>query len=221
MATRSLPITISLAVSALLHGAALFAYLPPMEVAGKSVPGLTIDLLAAQTSVSRHASDVAKKQPREQQVHKPKANKRVIPAVIHAGNRDDAFSADAVTVAAPAETTQLRVAQTRSQSTKSSVAENNNGQRDALLEMLHKAIDEHKRYPYLAKRQRREGTVRVGFAIETDGRVNQLSVVDSSRSLMLDEAALAAVTQIQPFAPAQAMLDRRQEFQVDIVFSML
>lgn len=221
MASRYQPITISLAITALLHVAVLFVILPPLKTTGNTEPGLSVELVAAQTLRSPEVSAVKAEATVRQQVQvEAKAENRKRPAVIHASHRDAVVSSDNTLAAKPVQRDRDRV-QPRLQNTASSVAASNNAQSDALLEMLHTAIDQHKRYPYLAKRQRREGTVRVGFAIDIDGRINQLSVVDSSRSLMLDEAALAAVTKIQPFTPAQRMLDRRQEFQVDIVFSML
>lgn len=62
---------------------------------------------------------------------------------------------------------------------------------------LKKAI----RYPWLARLKRFEGTVRIGFLIESDGAVRNVHVAASSDYRMLDKAAVLIVKNISDFPP--------------------
>jgi periplasmic protein TonB len=90
----------------------------------------------------------------------------------------------------------------------------------AMLELLHNQISDHKQYPYLARRQRREGTARVGFMLHPDGRIDNTALLESSRSPALDHAALSAVAAVAPFRPAVQYLSQAQTFHVDVVFRL-
>lgn len=90
-----------------------------------------------------------------------------------------------------------------------------------IIELLHNSISNHKEYPYLARRQRREGVATVGFVLHPDGSVRDTHLVVSSRSSMLDRAALAAVQSIEPFTPARDYLNKAEEFSIDVVFKLL
>ena len=91
----------------------------------------------------------------------------------------------------------------------------------SILELLHSKISEHKQYPYLARRQRREGIATVEFVLQPDGAILNPRLVQSSRTRVLDKAALDAVKGIAPFEPARGYLDQAEAFRVDVVFSML
>lgn len=94
-------------------------------------------------------------------------------------------------------------------------------QRHAILELLHRRISDNKEYPYLARRQRREGVARVSFVLYPDGKIENTHLVTSSRAAALDRAALSAVKHIEPFTLAQEYLEHAEEFQVDIEFDLL
>jgi TonB family protein len=94
-------------------------------------------------------------------------------------------------------------------------------QQHAMLELLHARISDNKEYPYLARRQRREGVARVAFVLHPDGRIENTHLVTSSRAAALDRAALSAVKHIEPFTVAQEYLEHAEEFQVDIEFDLL
>lgn len=90
-----------------------------------------------------------------------------------------------------------------------------------IIELLHSSISRHKQYPYLAIRQRREGVARVEFVLHPDGAINDTRLVQSSRTRMLDKAALDAVKRIEPFRLAKDYLDKPEAFQVDVVFNVM
>ena len=89
-----------------------------------------------------------------------------------------------------------------------------------LVSLLHEEIARHKQYPSLAKRQQREGTATVSFALYPDGAIDQVNVVSSSGFGRLDKAALYAVSEAAPFEAAEHYLDRARHFKVNIVFSL-
>ena len=89
-----------------------------------------------------------------------------------------------------------------------------------LLRLLHRAIDRHKRYPRNARLLGGEGTTIVDFRLSSDGTVSALRVDRSSGFDALDAAALEAVRDIAPFAPATEYLHAPRRFQVRIVFRL-
>lgn len=94
-------------------------------------------------------------------------------------------------------------------------------QKHTIIELLHDSISRNKEYPYLARRQRREGVATVGFVLHPDGTINNARLVASSRARILDRAALAAVKHIEPFAPARNYIHQAEEFRIDVVFKLL
>ncbi|OPX34582.1 MAG: hypothetical protein B1H11_10625 [Desulfobacteraceae bacterium 4484_190.1] len=65
--------------------------------------------------------------------------------------------------------------------------------------MVRMMIESHKQYPYAARKRQIQGRVVVRFVIGADGTVSDISLVESSRHRLLDEAALAAVKTSSPF----------------------
>jgi protein TonB len=78
----------------------------------------------------------------------------------------------------------------------------------------------HKSYPDLARRRGQEGTVVVRFTVDRDGRVQDVSLVHSSGSDALDEAAqaLLANARLPAFPPEMAMA--RQTLTVPIRYRL-
>lgn len=90
----------------------------------------------------------------------------------------------------------------------------------ALLALLHQAIDRGKRYPPLARRQRREGTATVRFRLSPSGELDAIDIDRSSGFGMLDTAAISAVSRVAPFAPARTLLSEATRFKVDVTFRL-
>jgi TonB family protein len=91
----------------------------------------------------------------------------------------------------------------------------------SIVELLHTSISQHKQYPYLAIRQRRGGVARVAFVLHPDGAIDDARLIQSSRTRILDQAALDAVKRIEPFKVAQDYLEKPEAFQVDVVFNVM
>jgi protein TonB len=94
-------------------------------------------------------------------------------------------------------------------------------QQHSILELLHRRIADNKKYPYLAKRQRREGITTVAFVLHPSGMIEGAHLINSSQATALDRAALSAVKGIAPFIPAKAYLKQAETFKVDVVFKLL
>lgn len=90
----------------------------------------------------------------------------------------------------------------------------------ALLAFLHAQISKHKRYPALARRQRREGTATVAFHLRPNGGLERLAVLHSSGHGALDDAALRAVRGGAPFQLAGAGLLAPRRFTVSVSFQL-
>jgi protein TonB len=88
------------------------------------------------------------------------------------------------------------------------------------LQLLHAAIDGHKRYPRMARRLRREGVATVLFRLHPDGDLDALALADSSGFAALDAAALRAVAAVAPFTPAAKFLTRETRFRVGVEFHL-
>ena len=92
--------------------------------------------------------------------------------------------------------------------------------RGELLSLLHEAISREKRYPMLARRQRREGTTTVSFRLSPSGEMDAIGVDHSSGFSLLDTAAVSAVSRVAPFAPARIFLSDVTRFKVDVTFKL-
>jgi len=89
-----------------------------------------------------------------------------------------------------------------------------------LQRLLLAEINLHKHYPLSALRMGQQGTARVGFRLRRNGYIDALAVLRSSGHESLDRAALSAIHNIQPFAPADRLLTKTADLQIDIVFQL-
>jgi periplasmic protein TonB len=82
-------------------------------------------------------------------------------------------------------------------------------------------LERFKRYPLAARQQGEQGTVRVAFTINHEGRVLSSRIVQSSGSPMLDEETLAMLTRAQPMPrPPEKMADTELSFVVPVRFTL-
>lgn len=95
------------------------------------------------------------------------------------------------------------------------------GQRaDELRKFVYEAINRQKNYPYMARRQHREGLVKLNFVMHPNGNVTNIAIVESSRFDMLDKAAMQAIESISPFHLAAEYLTMQQHYDVGIDFRL-
>lgn len=69
----------------------------------------------------------------------------------------------------------------------------------AALEKIRSRIEEAKFYPGWARRQGIEGTVELLFTLSADGRVQEVRILRSSGSSILDEAAVQVIRRAAPY----------------------
>jgi TonB family protein len=67
------------------------------------------------------------------------------------------------------------------------------------LSQVRQIIERHKQYPWRARFQGLEGTTQLRFRILPTGEPEEIQVVESSKSAMLDEEAVAAVKRVARF----------------------
>lgn len=86
--------------------------------------------------------------------------------------------------------------------------------------LLLRHIERYRRYPLDAQQAGIEGTVRVHFLMDRDGRVLDIWVEMSSGSRLLDEEAMAAVMRARPLPPPPAGWPGRFGVTLPIGFSL-
>jgi periplasmic protein TonB len=92
---------------------------------------------------------------------------------------------------------------------------------DAYLEMVRSRIETRKRYPQQARASFKEGRVLVRFTVAADGGIRSLGVGKSSKTKVLDEAALQAVRSAAPFpAPPRRLFKGEIPLELTIVFEL-
>jgi len=89
-----------------------------------------------------------------------------------------------------------------------------------LRKYVYEAINREKHYPYIARKQRREGLVKLDFVMHPDGQVTDVLIIQSSRYTVLDKAAKQAVEAISPFHLAAKYLESQHHYIVGIDFRL-
>lgn len=92
-------------------------------------------------------------------------------------------------------------------------------EKNALLTLLHEAIQKHQHYPLSAQEMEQEGRTRLQFTLYQNGNISHLRITQSSGITSLDQAALAAVQAALPFQGVEIYLDQAEEYSVDVIFS--
>ena len=91
---------------------------------------------------------------------------------------------------------------------------------DALLRLLHTAIQQQQHYPQAAMQMERQGSATVKFTLLKNGSIRNLQLVKSSGTESLDRAALAAVHDAEPFKNTDEYLDTARDFSIEVVFEL-
>jgi TonB family protein len=221
MDTGFRPISVSTAFSLLLHASLAVAVLQTQEVIQATGRGVEIELVSSSYISQQHETEQAA-------TSAASMPQQISPAQQQERNNNNT-PAESIEARQESATKQLAKApvpepdsidsdageKTVSRST--NAAMNNN----SIIELLHSKISEHKQYPYMARKQRREGVARVEFVLHPDGSIDDAHLVNSSRTRSLDNAAIKAVESIEPFLFAKEYLQQPEAFQVDVVFNVL
>lgn len=81
-------------------------------------------------------------------------------------------------------------------------------------------LEQAKQYPWLARVRGQEGTVRVGFIINRSGEAEEINLLESSRSKILDDEAVATVKRVGRFAHLPREWNQNVQIQVPMVFQL-
>ncbi|MDY6856174.1 MAG: TonB family protein [Thermodesulfobacteriota bacterium] len=93
--------------------------------------------------------------------------------------------------------------------------------RNDYFEMVRLRIESQKDYPEMARIKYIEGHTTVGFIITRSGIVTELTIIKSSRTKALDEAAISAVRKASPFpSPPSALFKGLIPMELTIVFEI-
>ena len=215
------PISVSAAFSLLLHASLAVAVLQTGDVIQAMGEGVEIELVSSsyisrQVETEQAANKAASMPQQQQPAAQQETHNRNSPAENIDARQEDTTRQLAkvpASVSNSIDNDAGEKAVTRSTDT----ARNNS----TIIELLHSKISEHKQYPYMARRQRREGVARVEFVLYPDGSIDEAHLVNSSRTRSLDNAAIKAVESIEPFLFAKEYLQQPEAFQVDVVFNVL
>jgi len=221
MDTGTRSISVSTAFSLALHAAFAVAILQTKDVIQATGKGIEIELVSSSYVSNQSVTEQSARKAvsSAQQLHdvdeSNKADKQ-IPGGRLAGIKAAGSSR-------PDETSTSRSETIDDNSGEQVITSSTNSalQKTSIIELLHTKISEHKQYPYMARRQRREGIARVEFVLHPDGSIDDARLVHSSRTRSLDKAAMKAVKSIEPFRLAKDYLDQPEAFQVDVVFNVL
>jgi TonB family protein len=217
------PITVTTTLSLALHVSIIFGIVQTQHLVQTTGKGIHIELVS-----SSYISD-------QQRTERPANQAIAASATVDQPQQDEKRNAPSISqptrdrvTPARAETAIANAAPIPQQSIEQDTGENlldlsTNAATHSryIIDLLHSSISEHKRYPYIARRQRREGVARVEFVLHPDGSINETRLVHSSKTRILDKAALEAVEGIAPFEPAKDYLHQPEAFQVDVVFNMI
>ncbi len=88
--------------------------------------------------------------------------------------------------------------------------------------MLNRLIRKEKKYPKSARLKNQEGAVKVEFILLRDGTLDKIKIVKSSYHRKLDNAAIKAIKDAQPFPePPLVMFKTPLTLQVTILFKLV
>jgi len=215
------PISVSTAFSILLHVSMAVAILQTRDVMQATGNGLEIELVSSitlsnQTETEQASTREASVSEQNRSTEQPqRQNRHALTGSIDA-NEKPVMQELAKVKSSDSDTLE-------SDSGEQAVSRSTNAtmHNSSIIELLHTKISEHKQYPYMARRQRREGIARIEFVLHPDGSIDDAHLVNSSRTRSLDKAAMKAVKSIEPFRRAKDYLDQPEAFQVDVVFNVL
>ena len=223
------PFAVACVLSLAIHGMAVAAVLllpgeamPLLKGVG---PGFEIDLVSSKKVADNDvAENISGKKTLEQGTEK--ALQEIL--AVHKSRRDDVLLETAIKNGnnsnkseQPPVSKSVQREMPEEYATQLNQATNASQQQHSITELLHSRISENKAYPYLARRQRREGVVTIEFVLHPNGKIENVHLISSSRTRALDREALSAVKKIEPFFAAKNYLKQSEKFQVDVTFFLL
>jgi TonB family protein len=216
------PVAFSTAFSLALHAglAAVFQLKQP-DVIQATGEGIAIALVSSSNQSNREQTERAASAAKASVQTAGPADQRAANVITTAAIATGAQSPAAEQVTDDLLTSEAQSVDTDSSAGAVTASTHASAHDSTIVELLHTSISQHKQYPYLAIRQRRGGVARVAFVLHPDGAIDDARLIQSSRTRILDQAALDAVRRIEPFKVAQEYLEKPEAFQVDVVFNVM
>jgi len=226
------PIVASSALSVLLHGVLFVAALCLFEQVIPSAVGLGDSIEISLINELDNADNKEMQVPRKQDVFQKNNYKQVVESSVSDYSQHVVISADSNhTVVVDKVERKYSPKRRVEENNKPVVTESNSEalsvesshasmQQHSILELLHTQISSSKKYPYIARRLRREGVATIAFVLYPDGKIENVHLLNSSHTQALDRAALSAVKQIEPFYIAGDYIKKSESFQVNVEFTL-
>jgi len=86
---------------------------------------------------------------------------------------------------------------------------------------LWQLISQHKHYPPRARHKRQQGTVRISFVLLASGDIENIKILKSSGSRLLDQSAIHTIRQLSGQLPFPETLHRKQwAFTLPLVYAL-
>ncbi|MEW6594574.1 MAG: TonB family protein [Thermodesulfobacteriota bacterium] len=183
---------------------------PPATVAAKRI---AIELRSSSSPAKRTPAPAAKPLPRQEVAPAP-AKPQPVASKIR--QQEEAVPTPSLAVS-PAVATEAQAA--------GSVAGHEefepSAQQEAdYLALVRQAVERHKQYPLMARRQGRQGTAVVRLKINPSGALKDAHIVSSSGHAVLDQAAQDAVYAAAPFPAPAAHNLKKVRCDIPISFSI-
>ena len=93
-------------------------------------------------------------------------------------------------------------------------------ERRRFLQEVRSRLEQAKRYPWRARMRGQEGTVRLEFVINGEGKAEKIRLVESSRWRILDDEAVATVGRVKRFPGPPNGWNREVSIRVPLVFKL-
>lgn len=236
MNTITTPVAASFSLSVVLHSAVLAVLLLAVEQVTSSGQGVEIELIPSAQLAEQQETDIPKKHTQAENQQPQTAAETLTEKTANAEQKHDQIARAVLTSKNNMVSVTNKIDKKRQVeksdhyhqqadsdgASASLLAQSTNAreQQQSILALLHATISNNKEYPYIARRQRREGTATVGFVLHPDGSIENARLLASSRAGMLDRAALSAVKRIEPFTAAHDYLEHAEEFRINVVFNL-
>lgn len=195
---------------------------PAVPASTPTPPRPTVAPTASPVSATRHARQVT---PSQADSHQARAHRSSPTRASPNRRRHQSQTARAPATGSATEATSARNAASpgRTPATRppSAAAAGQRTAERAYLTALQRAIARHQHYPAGARRHGQTGVATLAFVIESDGRLGQIRLAQSSGHASLDQAALQALARLGRFDPIPQSIGRtRWSLRIPIRFDL-
>lgn len=185
-------------------------------------PGVTEIAINLSAPPAQAPTTAPQPTPKPQPKPKPKAKPKPKPVVKKPAPKpepkpepiEDVVQQDTAPEDETPETSQQTASQSQQQGAKGIAGDpgkgvDQSGKNDTLLKRylatVRNTIEDNKQYPHRARMRRQQGTVKISFAINANGRAEHVELANSSGSRILDRATLELLSRLRFDAPPREL----------------